>query len=62
MAEKVSDVQVLVPYSQLVELMELPKEVAKLKKQIADLQRRMEGNDRIHYDLIHTIGEIRKSL
>ena len=62
MAEKKQDIQCIVPYSQLVELLALPQEGAELRKQLAKLERRLEGNDRIHYDIIHTIGEIKKQL
>lgn len=56
------DIQVTVPLRRLEQLLELPGEVAQLRKEVAQLKRRVDGGDGIHYDLMCAIGEIKKML
>ena len=62
MADQQDDIQVTIPLRRLEQLLELPKEVAQLRKDLAMLKRRVDGGDGIHYDLLCAIKDIKDQL
>lgn len=56
------DIQVTVPLRRLEQLLELPGEVAQLRKEVAQLKRRMDGVGGIHYDIFCQIKELKDML
>ena len=56
------DIQVTVPLRRLEQLLELPGEVAQLRKDLAQLKRRVDGGDGIHYDLMCKIKDLQDML
>ena len=56
------DIQVTIPLRRLEQLLELPGEVAQLRKDLAQLKRRVDGGDGIHYDLLCKIKDLQDML